>query len=82
MTLSSSLEKEDRKELDELNKYSGKKFDHEYLEEMIENHKEDIKDFKAAAKKANPEVKNWACKHLSSLEQHLTMARDLEKKMK
>ena len=83
VNLSSSMEKKDRKELDELNKHSGKKFDHEYVKEMVKNHKEDIRDFKAEAKDAkDPDVKNWASNHVSALEQHLTMAQDLEKKVK
>jgi putative membrane protein len=51
------------------NKYSGKKFDHEYVKEMIKNHKEDIKDFKAGAKDAkDPDVRSWASNHISALE--------------
>lgn len=82
VTLPSSMDKKDRKELDRLGKLSGKKFDHEYLKEMIKNHKEDIRDFKSAAKDAkDPDVKSWAQNHISALEDHLKMAQDLEKKM-
>ena len=65
------------------NKYSGKKFDREYVKEMIKNHKEDIKDFKAEAKDAkDPDVRSWASNHISALEGHLKMAQDLEKRIK
>ncbi len=83
VTLSSSLEKSDRKELDKLNKYSGKKFDHEYMKEMVKNHKEDIKDFQKEAKNGkDPDLQSFASNHISALQGHLSMAQDLEKRVK
>ncbi len=83
VTLSSSLEKRDQKELNTLNKYSGKKFDREYMKQMVRDHKEDIKDFQKEAKTGkDSDLQNFASNHISALQGHLSMAQDLEKRVK
>ncbi len=84
MTLSStSLEKKDRKELDHLNKLSGKDFDQRYMKDMVRDHKEDIKSFKAESQKGtDPQLQNWASDHISALQGHLQMAENMEKNVK
>ncbi len=84
VTLSSStLEKRDQKELNTLNKYSGKKFDREYMKDMVKDHKEDIKDFQKEAKNGkDSDLQSFASNHISALQGHLSMAQDLEKRVK
>ena len=66
-----------------LNKKSGAKFDHEYMEEMVKDHKKDVKEFEKQAKNAkDADVRNFASKTLPTLQEHLKMAEAAEKAAK
>ncbi|HSR11336.1 MAG TPA: DUF4142 domain-containing protein [Thermodesulfobacteriota bacterium] len=83
LTLPTSLDRKDQKELDKFSKESSSKFDKKYLSAMVKDHKKDIKSFKSEAKSGkDPDLQNWASSHISALQEHLTMAQNLEKNMK
>ena len=56
--------------------------DHTPEVDMIEDHEEDIKMFEQMAKEGtNQDLKNYAEQSLSTLREHLRMARDIERKI-
>jgi len=81
VALPTSLPKHEQGELDKLGK--AKNFDHEFMEENVEDHKKDVKDFEHASKSAkDPDVKAFAAKTLPKLQSHLQQAQALEKSLK
>ena len=70
-------------EMDRLEKLSGKDFDKEYAEHMVKDHKKDVKEFEDAARDAtDPDLKNFAQKTLSTLQEHLRMAQQIQASVK
>ena len=62
----------DQKSIDDLKKKSGKDFDKAYVENMIEDHQNDIKVFENAVKNCqDPDLKAFAKKSLRTLRNHL-----------
>lgn len=58
-------------------------FDHQYLYNLEEDHKSDIKTFEQAAKSSDDaDVKAWAAKTLPTLKAHLAMVKDARKRVK
>ena len=75
VALPADAEKDARKHADDMNKHSGAKFDHEYMEMMVKDHKKTIKDFEHASKNAkDSDLRAWAAKTLPTLQEHLKMA--------
>lgn len=65
----------DQKTYNELSGYSGGVFDKNYMDKMVEDHKEDIKEFEEAIQNVNnQEIREWAKKTLPVLRQHLKLA--------
>jgi putative membrane protein len=68
----------DRKTQKEVAKYEKEKqarFDHEYMEHMVKDHKKDVKEFEKEAKNAkDPDLKAFAEKTLPTLQEHLRLA--------
>jgi putative membrane protein len=61
-----------------LNALSGDSFDKSYVKGMVDDHKEDIKEFqKEAAEGQDPVVKAFAASTLPTLEKHLKMIESL-----
>ena len=56
--------------------------DEDYMKEMVSDHKDTVDLFEKAAKSEDTEIAAFARKTLPKLQQHLTMARDLEKTLK
>lgn len=68
-----------QEEKEELSKLSGLDFDKKYIEEMIDDHEEAIRDLENKAENAaNAELKAWATKTLPSMRQHLERARTIK----
>jgi putative membrane protein len=62
----------DQKTIDELKQKSGKDFDKAYINDMIEDHINDIKVFERASKNCqDPDLKAFAAKSLRALRNHL-----------
>ena len=58
-------------------------FDHQYLYNLEEDHKADIKTFeKEATSGDDADIKAWAAKTLPTLKSHLAMVKDARKKVK
>jgi putative membrane protein len=81
VTLPASVDKKHQKDMDELSK--SKKFDHEYMEMMVKDHKKDVADFRKHSTGAkDADLRAWAAKTLPTLEEHLKLAQDTEKAAK
>ena len=69
--------------IESLEKLSGREFDKEYIAMMVKDHKKDVKEFEDAVKDvSDPDLKAFAQKNLSVIQDHLRMARDLEATVK
>ena len=68
---------------EKLSKKSGTDFDKAYMNDMVKDHEEDIKEFtKASEKSTDPDLKAWATKTLPTLKGHLEMAKAAALKVK
>ena len=68
---------------DRLAKLSGAEFDRVYVDEMVKDHRKDVKDFQREAEKAkDPDLKAWAAKTLPTLQDHLAQAKAVAAKVK
>lgn len=83
LALPTDLGKEAKEASDKLSSKTGREFDHEYMETMVSDHEKTVKAFEKASKDANdPDLKGWTTKTLPTLQDHLKMAKDTEKKTK
>jgi len=65
-----------------MTKLSGADFDKKYMTEMVKDHVKDAAAFKDAAQTVkDPDLKGFAGKTLSTIEQHLKEAKELAKKV-
>jgi putative membrane protein len=61
---------------------TGKSFDKDYLDAMVDDHKKDVSEFQDAAQNAkDPDVKQWAAKTLPTLQAHLDKVQQLDAKV-
>jgi putative membrane protein len=73
--LPAEVDRSHKRHADELQKKSAEKFDREYMEHMVKEHKKDVKEFEKQAKGAkDPELKAFAQKTLPVLQSHLQAA--------
>ena len=73
----------EQKIISKLTGKSGKDFDKAYIDNMIEDHKDDIKAFQTAAKKClDPDVKSFAVKTIPILQEHLDAINAIKDSMK
>jgi putative membrane protein len=81
LTLPTSLDSKQQATYDKLAKLSGSDFDKAYLDAMVKDHDEDVREFKKATTTAglDPEVKAWAEKTLTVIEQHDRIAHEDKK---
>lgn len=76
VSIPSDMDRSARREIERLQKLSGAKFDREYMEHMVSDHKKDVKEFRSEAKSAkDSDLKNFASTALPTLEQHLELAK-------
>ena len=68
--------------MDKLSKLSDTEFDKEYMSEMVKDHENDAKEFQTQANEGtDPDIKAFAVKTLTIIQEHLQMARDTAKKV-
>jgi len=80
--LPSNLSQQDKDRVDRLSKLSGKQFDEAFLREQVRDHKKDIREFKNEASNGqDPQLKQFAQKNVSVLQEHLSMAQQNESSM-
>jgi putative membrane protein len=76
LTMPKEMQRKHKSTVQKLEKLSGAEFDKKYMEEMVKDHKLDIKEFKEGSGKVkDPELKAWIDKTLPTLEEHLQMAK-------
>jgi putative membrane protein len=63
--------------LNTLKSVSGETFDRRFRRMIIKDHKRDINEFKRATESTDPEIRDFAKRHLPVLERHLQEAREL-----
>jgi len=65
----------------ELSVFSGEAFDRQFIQDMVQNHKEDIAKYEKAAQSASP-VAQYAEQTLPDLQKHLQIAEQLQERRK
>lgn len=82
ITLPATIDNDEQKKMDDLNKKTGTDFDKAYVKEMVEDHKQDIKLFEDEAKNGkDADIKGFAATTLPTLKMHLSMINAIDKKM-
>ncbi|MFS8082546.1 MAG: DUF4142 domain-containing protein [Ginsengibacter sp.] len=80
--LPAAVSADQQKEMDELNKKTGKDWDKSYVKMMVNDHKKDIADFKKAASNLkDADVSQFAKDALPTLQKHLDAIEKINKKM-
>lgn len=75
-----SLDAKHQARLDKFAKLSGSDFDKAYAKDQIKDHEADVRAFQAEAQNgSNAVVKGFAAATLPTVQEHLTMAKDLRK---
>ncbi len=75
--------KDEQTKIDKLQKEQGKDFDKDYVSLMIDDHKDDIQEFKKAADNAqDSDIKAFALKNLPVLQKHLNSVQAIDSLMK
>jgi len=83
VTLPTTVDSGHQKDADKMNKLAGDKFDKEYMEHMVKEHKKDVKEFEKHAKSAkDADVRAFASKTLPVLQEHLKMAESAQAAVK
>lgn len=83
VTLAADVNDEQKKAMDSMSSKNGKDFDKAYMDDMVKDHETDVKEFEKASKSAkDADLKAWAAKTLPTLQEHLKMAKDTQKKVK
>ena len=81
ITIPATLKPELQKHLDMMSKMKGDAFDKHYISMMVEDHKEDIAEFKKEANSSDNDVfKGFAAKALPVLQKHLDSAQAIHGK--
>ena len=76
-------DKSHQKKMEKLQKLNGAQFDKQYMDDMVKDHKKDVKDFQKQAKSAkDADVKNFAAQTAPTLQEHLQMAEAAQKTAK
>jgi putative membrane protein len=85
LTLPNTMTPDQQKEMDDLQKKTGKDFDKAYINMMVDDHKTDIKDFEKEAKDgSDADIRAFADSSLHTLKMHLSAAekcKNMSKKM-
>jgi putative membrane protein len=77
--LPDSLDKDAQDKIQDLAKLTGKEFDKKYIDRMVKEHKEDLKDFEDVANNSeDTELKSWAQETIPTLRNHYTKAQSLD----
>jgi putative membrane protein len=80
MQLPTELAAKHKSIVERLSKVSGDVFDREYMQAMVEDHKETLEKFQREADKGkDPEVKKFAGEHVPILKKHLELAQITQK---
>ena len=76
------LDKKHQDTLDRFTQLAGTGLDQEYMDEMISEHKDDVKAFEHQSKDGkDPALRLFATSTLPVLQEHLTMARQTQERL-
>ena len=76
------LDHDHREDMDEILTRSGAELDKKYIDEMVDDHEDDVDEFRDAVDEAkDPEIRAWAEKTLRILEGHLVKAKELKERL-
>lgn len=80
ITLPTDMNKMDQATYDRLSQLSGAEFDREYAKLMVKDHEKDVTEFQKESRTGKTgSVKNFAAQTLPTLQEHLQLARQMEK---
>jgi putative membrane protein len=80
--LPTALEGKPKATFDKLAKLKGDEFDREYINAMVDDHKQDIEKFQQESDKGkDPDVKKFAQDQLPTLKKHLALAEQTQKEI-
>lgn len=80
LTLPLEISGEKNEELNRMKSISGETFERRFRRMIIKDHKRDLDFFKQTAESStDPEIRDFAKRYLPLIEQHLELARDLNK---
>lgn len=83
ITLPAAIDTKEQKVKDDLSAKSGADFDKAYVSNMIDDHKDDIKEFEDASKNCKDlDLKAFAAKTLPTLKMHLDAIQKIHDRMK
>lgn len=83
VTLRDSMNAKDKALYDRLSRLSGDAFDKAYMRAMVEDHQDDVSEFRRESQSAaDPDIRQFTAKTLPTLEEHLRLARDTASKEK
>ncbi|MGN7823953.1 DUF4142 domain-containing protein [Chitinophaga sp. 22536] len=83
ITLPAELSTETKDHMDKLSKKTGKDFDKDYMDMMVDDHDKDVKEFdKAANNLEDADLKSWASKTLPTLRTHQDSAKAIKSALK
>jgi len=83
VNLPDALDSKHQSRVDKVAKLSGAEFDKAYIKDQLKYHQQNVKEFQQEAQYGSvAEVKNLASKALPTLQQHLELAKDLDKSKK
>lgn len=79
ITLPTTLGEDHREVLDDVTDEKGVDMDKKYLQEMVKDHEEDVKEYTEASVRAtDPDIKAFAAKNVPVLKEHLSMAQRMQ----
>ncbi|HVL57959.1 MAG TPA: DUF4142 domain-containing protein [Burkholderiaceae bacterium] len=82
LELPTELQRGDRRTLDKLTKAEGADFDRQFIDWQVDEHQSAIKQFEREAKDGkDPQLQQFAQKHLPALKEHLQMAKQLDSQL-
>ena len=82
ITVPAAMGDEEQRKFNNFRDKETEDFDEEYIEQMVKDHKDDVKDFEDAANDLDdPDVKSFASTTLPTLKEHLSMAEQLEEQV-
>jgi putative membrane protein len=64
--------------INKLSKLTGDKFDHDFMDQMLDDHKKVIADLEAEEKTTDVALKDWCQKTLPTIKEHLKMAQNVD----
>jgi putative membrane protein len=83
LQMPSELDSKHQSRLDKLSKLDGPAFDKAYIKDQLKDHEQDVSAFQSEAQNGqDPNIKQFAANTLPTLQEHLSMAKDLKKEGK